>query len=93
MRALTSDHNYFEDFEIGQRIRHARGTTVTDGGTTTENMISVYGPTTESSNRNAVTERTDRWCVTSIGSRWDGSNSRASDVAISKKADTPVWNR
>lgn len=26
--ALTSANNYFEDFEIGQKIRHARGTTI-----------------------------------------------------------------
>jgi itaconyl-CoA hydratase len=26
--ALTSANNYFEDFEVGQQIRHARGTTI-----------------------------------------------------------------
>lgn len=26
--SLTSANNYFEDFEIGQRIRHARGATI-----------------------------------------------------------------
>ena len=26
--ALTSADNYFEDFEVGQQIRHARGTTI-----------------------------------------------------------------
>lgn len=25
---LTSANNYFEDFEVGQKIRHARGTTI-----------------------------------------------------------------
>jgi itaconyl-CoA hydratase len=28
MMALTSANNYFEDFEVGQKIRHARGTTI-----------------------------------------------------------------
>ena len=26
---LTSNDNYFEDFEVGQTIRHARGKTMT----------------------------------------------------------------
>ncbi len=28
MSGLTSPNNYYEDFEVGQRIRHARGTTI-----------------------------------------------------------------
>ena len=28
MTELTSANNYFEDFDVGQRIRHARGTTI-----------------------------------------------------------------
>ncbi len=28
MDSLTGDSNYFEDFEVGQRFRHARGKTV-----------------------------------------------------------------
>ena len=28
MDHLTSDSNYFEDFEVGQRMRHARGATI-----------------------------------------------------------------
>ena len=30
LAALTSSDNYFEDFEVGQTIRHARGKTVTE---------------------------------------------------------------
>ena len=30
LAALTSADNYFEDFEVGQTIRHARGKTVTE---------------------------------------------------------------
>ncbi|WP_292930394.1 MaoC family dehydratase [Novosphingobium sp. PASSN1] len=29
LASLTSDDNYFEDFEVGAKIRHARGKTVT----------------------------------------------------------------
>ena len=28
MSALTSNNSYFEDFHVGQKIRHARGTTI-----------------------------------------------------------------
>ena len=28
MRHLTSPNNYFEDFQVGQKMRHARGTTI-----------------------------------------------------------------
>ena len=28
MMNLTSGNNYYEDFEVGQKIRHARGTTI-----------------------------------------------------------------
>lgn len=30
LSALTSTNNYFEDFEVGQTIRHARGKTITN---------------------------------------------------------------
>jgi itaconyl-CoA hydratase len=30
MEALTGDRGYFEDFEVGQRLRHWRGATVSD---------------------------------------------------------------
>ncbi len=28
MSVLTDDNNYYEDFEVGQKIKHARGTTI-----------------------------------------------------------------
>ncbi len=32
--SLTGKHNYFEDFEVGQRYRHRRGRTITAHGNT-----------------------------------------------------------
>lgn len=32
--SITSDHNYFEDFHVGQRVTHRRGRTVTAHGNT-----------------------------------------------------------
>ena len=30
--SLTSEHNYFEDFQVGQQIRHQRGKTISGHG-------------------------------------------------------------